>query len=114
MRSLQRHEALEWEFVADHYDVHLKGLVRCDGRWCEAELVSDPWEFDQPLIYLVTPLSWRGWMRWKVRQWGFELCVGTHWSGSKRPRKRYRLRRPRWFWKRVFQLYYWVKRCGID
>lgn len=91
----------EWVWVSDHYDIHLKGLLRYEGRLCRFET---NYETAEVSIYSLRPDEK---VRWLISKKLFEWCVGYHWTYPERKQGVHcYVRWPRWFWKLVFRYYY--------
>lgn len=49
-------------------------------------------------------------MRWLFKKRLFEICIGKHWTYPDRKQGVcFKIKKPRWFWKIVFKLYYLMK-----
>ena len=103
---------MDWVWVSDHYDIHLKGLCRYGGRLCRFETDFDN-RFKKRLRCRIYALQKREKVTWLAHKALFEACVGTHWSYPHRARRRsFHLSRPRWFAKLLFATYYFARGYG--
>ena len=94
---------VDFVWISDHYDCHLRGLCRHRGELCRFETLPD-YDHDGPLVCEVYPLSLPAKAMWLSRKRLFEWCVGYHWTY---PRDRwFRWREPKWLFKALFWLYY--------
>jgi len=95
----------KWVWIANHYDLHLSGLLRFGGELCRFETHYHRCEVS---VYRLTQAEK---LKWLARKKLFELCVGYHWSYPERKHgARFCGRRPEWLHKMLFRLYYaW---CG--
>jgi hypothetical protein len=89
---------MQWVWVDGHWDVHLTGLCRHDGKLCRFEVewdkVGDHSEITTYTIYALSPLEK---LRWLWRKKKFEICVGRHWTyPDLEDGVRFRKRKPRW------------------
>ena len=100
-------------FISLFYDVPLSGLCKVNNKIHTFSIVSFDAHLtsnDGKLFYNVYELSSIEKLKQILKKWGFELCVGTHMSYPQRAQKRYyHMRKPYWFWKRLFNLYYGKK-----
>jgi len=107
------YDKIEFIWVTDHYDIHLKGLCKYRDRYCRFELMQDSdYETmdvmangdDVYALYTLTDDEAEEFLRQKRL---FELCVGYHWSYPERLNgAQFGNRWPRWFWNIIFKLYY--------
>lgn len=128
------YDKMKFEFIYDHWDIHLNGLCWYEGKLCWFE-TFDTREYEcNPLYYIwwTSPegekIQWEEYRevgelyceiyemtftekfkkQWK-RFW-FEFCVGHHWSYPNRNTLnslyRYRDWKPRWLRKILYMLYY--------
>lgn len=92
---------VKFKFISIHYDIHLAGLCLYNGElsrfkcnYPEWDEENDKWDDVYAKIF---KLSLRDKIRWKLRQWLFEKCVGYHWSYKNNKRcDNYRIRKPKW------------------
>ena len=100
------YDAVDFVWIADHYDIHLTGLCRERDELCRFTTDYDTAEIK---IY---HLTFREKIHWILRKKMFEWCVGYHWTYCKGKRKmNYGKRKPKWFWKLVMSAYYgkWLR-----
>jgi hypothetical protein len=103
------YEEVEFNFITNHYDVHLHGTCIYKGDLCEFYTHEHySYEEDKMIetvsIYKLTFLEK---MRWELKQMLFELCVGNHWSYvNGKPKGHYHERKPKWLYSLLFQIYY--------
>ena len=97
-------------WVTNFWDKPLAGLCRVNG-----ELRRFSAEYDEQ-GYTTYPLTSFEKVKWIIRKWIFELCVGTHFSYDRKSSESFRWRRPKWLHKFLFNCYYndvykrWYKR----
>jgi hypothetical protein len=94
---------MQWVWISDHYDVHLAGLCRVKGELMRFEMPKDLMDRDKLPKVPVFRLSWLEKIHWLKKKCLFEWCIGYHWTY---PLYFYKPRKPRWFWKIVFAIYY--------
>lgn len=101
---------LHYVWVTNYYDFPLQGTCKHEGKLCRFE-----WDHENDtgndVIYDIFTLSPKEKMIWKIRQFMFEICVGTHstYNGNSR-RTYFKLKKPKWLWQTVFSVYYKIKR----
>ena len=97
-------------WVTNFWDKPLAGLCRVNG-----ELRRFSAEYDEQ-GYTTYPLTSFEKVKWIIRKWIFELCVGTHFSYDRKSSESFHWRRPKWLHKFLFNCYYndvykrWYKR----
>lgn len=92
---------VDFVWISNHYDIHLAGLCRVDGRLHRFETNDDTREVT---IYRLTRIAK---IRWILKKKLFEFCVGYHWTYPNRKQGlNWQYRRPEWLWKIVFVGYY--------
>lgn len=109
------YENVEFRFISNHYDVHLNGTCIYNGELCEfknqypdLDEETDEWE---EMIVEIYQLTFKEKFEWYKRQWLFENCVGYHWTYPQRKEgKSFYYRKPQWLYKRLFNLYYKLKK----
>ena len=109
------YENVEFRFISNHYDVHLNGTCIYNGELCEFKNQypdfneeTDEWE---EMIVEIYQLTFKEKFEWYKRQWMFENCVGYHWTYPQRKEgKSFYYRKPQWLYKRLFKLYYKLKK----
>ena len=109
------YDEVNFKWISNHWDVHLSGTCIYNGELCEFEnsypmYNEDTDEYEEMLvkIYKLDLLSKLAWMK---RQWGFEKCVGYHWTYINGARSYgFKYRKPEWFYKRLLNWYYSIKK----
>ena len=98
------YDKMEFVFILSHYDINLSGLCKHNNKLCEFKLrdYDDP---DDDLKCYIYKLSFKEKIKWLYKKTIFEWCIGYHWTYPYR-KNGYKLRRPRWFWQIVHNLYY--------
>lgn len=91
---------LQWEWVTNHYDTHLEGFARVDGRLYAVHRVSEwgnwlndkydddredgpdnnPFNPDYDDDFEAVRIWGFSWLRYKLSRASFEMLVGRHWS----------------------------------
>ena len=103
---------MDWVWVSDHYDFHLAGLCRYRGHLCRFD-TSYHNRFKKRLRCRIYTLRKHEKLIWLTHKAIFEVCVGTHWSYSRRVRRQsLYLRKPRWVAKLLFATYYFTRGYG--
>lgn len=99
---------VEYRFISNYYDVPLNGICYYLGILYEFERAPLEEYFDDCLhLYKLT--AWQE-FKWKLKQKLFEICVGYHWSWYPKNRGNlFHFRKPEWFYKKLFKLYYKFK-----
>jgi len=98
-----KYKDMNFVWIEDHYDIHLEGLCKHKGELCRFTT-----EYDT-MVCTIYPLSIFGKLRWLFRKKLFELCVGYHWTYKQKVRQgRFYYRKPIWFYKLLFKIYYMV------
>lgn len=93
-------------WVSSFYDYPLAGLARLNGQFYrfEADYVGAP---DWPSRYRLYELEGIEKIRWLLRKWLFEICVGKHMTYRNGRRLcYYQPRRPRILHHSLMRLYY--------
>jgi hypothetical protein len=88
-------------YVSNYWDHPLHGTCIHDGKLHEFN-----WEYDDDYV-MISKLSFKEKLKWWYKQKKFEICIGYHWTyvdGKKS--SYYKRRKPEFFWKFVFDLYY--------
>ena len=94
---------MDFVFISSHYDIHLSGLCRVNGKLHRFET---PYDYDSILICNIYELGFLEKTLWLYLKWKFELLVGTQWTYPLVNHVDYQPRKPRWFWKIMSHIYY--------
>lgn len=102
---------VNFRWVENHWDLHLKGICKYNGKICVFETEEpdydedkDEWETPYSKIYELTFLEK---LKWLKKQWLFEQCVGYHWTYNDNKKvKGFYYRKPKWLYKKIFNIYY--------
>ena len=99
---------MDFVFVSHHYDYHLAGLCRVNGKLCEFVTdYPDNKEEEKDPICEVYELSWFRKVKALASKKLFEICVGYHWTYPNRALgARFYYRKPKWLFKLLYKLYY--------
>jgi hypothetical protein len=100
---------VDWVWISNHYDIHLTGLARHDGELMRFKTPQFYWAArrTRPIMVRLFRLSPVEKLRAHLNKWAFEVCVGRHWTYPYRQQgKSFRYRRPQWFGKFLYDLYY--------
>ena len=89
---------IKFIWVSDHYDIHLSGLCRENKELCRFSTDYDS------LICTIYSLTFFEKIKWLIRKFIFEICVGCHWSYPLG--RTFKIKTPQWFWMLVFNYYY--------
>ena len=63
-----------WVWISDHYDIHLAGILKFQGKLCRFET---DYETTEVSVY---SLNFYEKIKWRVDKLIFEIFVGRHWS----------------------------------
>jgi hypothetical protein len=103
------YEEVDFNFITNHYDVHLHGTCIYIGDLCEFYTHREYSDESDEITEIVSiyKLTFFEKMRWELKQMLFELCVGNHWSYvNGKPKGHYHERKPKWLYSLLFQIYY--------
>ena len=93
-----------WVRVSEVCDINLEGLCWHEGRLCRFKTENGRKDNTQYIpICRMYQLKFRDKLRWLWKKKKFEWCIGYHRSY---PKKLYKERKPKFFWKWVFGIYY--------
>jgi hypothetical protein len=102
------YDELNFVWVNNHYDVHISGLCRLGFSLFYFKTINH--DSDEELMCEVYMLSWSEEIKWKLKKFFFEQMVGYHWSYPQRKNNHFHYRKPEWLYKRLFWLYYTIKK----
>jgi hypothetical protein len=102
------YDDIDFVWVNNHYDVHISGLCRLGFNLFYFKTINH--DSDEELMCEVYMLSWSEEIKWKLKKFFFEQMVGYHWSYPKRNNGHFHYRKPEWLYKRLFWLYYTIKK----
>jgi hypothetical protein len=117
---------IDFVWVSGHYDHHLTGLCRYQGKLCRFSVVdSENTEYDEKLDlgeedyveerWILTgyiySLTLKEKIKWLYTKKKFEWCVGYHWTYPYRSdwnhrRRHFYIRRPTWLYRALFNFHY--------
>ena len=98
---------MDFIWIANHWDLHLSGLCRYNGKLCQFETDRDVENWDTRVEVSIYPLSLTEKLSWLKRKKLFEWCVGYHFSYRQREQgANFYFRRPRLLWALIFAIYY--------
>lgn len=101
-RWVRQYNEVDFVWVSDHYDLHLTGICRDNGKLCRFETDYDTTEVS------IFELSLLEKVMWLCQKKLFEWCVGYHWSYPEKKRGAvFGGRKPEWFWNALLKIYYW-------
>jgi hypothetical protein len=106
---------VDFLWVSDHYDIHLSGICKYQGRIYEFftedpgyNEETDDWEPIYTKLFYLTRYQI---IKWLLKKKMFEICVGYHWTYPNRKEgERFYYRNPQWLYTRLFKLYYKIKK----
>ena len=109
------YDEVDFVWVSNHYDVHLEGLCKMGNTlfWFKTNNYPNHFAFDENLKCDIYMLSFLEEMKLRLRKFFFEQMVGYHWSFPKRKNSHFHYRKPEWLYKRLFKLYYTIKKIKI-
>jgi len=106
-----KYENVNYFFVTNHYDIHLSGLAKMNGKLYYFKIPKGySWDkllYKLPKMHLY-PLSLKEKILFLTMKRMFEFCVSKSWSypvKTQEPNNR-----PHWFQKILFNLYYKIFR----
>lgn len=95
------YDSVDFVWIANHYDLHLTGLCREQGKLCRFTTDYDTAEVKIYRLLLKEKIQWL----WRKKM--FEWFVGYHWTYRNGKRNmNYGRRKSKWFWKLVMRAYY--------
>lgn len=107
------YDRVDFVWVKSHYDIHLEGLCKYNGELHRFKVGSD-FGYDEGVEDYILPimniykLNRIEKFKWLCRKKLFEICVGKHFTYPYRKNGvRFYTKSPKWFWSKVFKLYYW-------
>lgn len=93
---------VDFIWVSNYWNGNLTGTCLYNGLLSEfRSVLNDCDEITEVEIFYLTFIKR---IRWKLRQWIFEQCVGYHWSYPLG--RRYYTRNPKWFYSILCDVYY--------
>lgn len=105
------YEDMDFVYITNHYDVHLEGLCRYNGELHKFKIspaLSDKEFYEDEIVrYDVSSLTILEKIKAIYKKKMFEWCVGYHWSYPRKPGTTFKIKRPKWFWNRVFNVYFY-------
>jgi hypothetical protein len=103
------YEEVDFNFITNHYDVHLHGTCVYKGDLCAFYTHREYSDESDEIIEIVSiyKLTFIEKLRWELKQMLFEICIGTHWSYvNGTPKGKYHERNPKWLYTLLFKIYY--------
>lgn len=76
--KIVNYDKIAFFWISDHWDFHLEGLCFHEGRLCEFKTIY-PDNYEN-IFCKIKSLSKKEKIKWLLRKWTFELCVGRHWT----------------------------------
>jgi len=100
------YDEVDFKWISNHYDVHLKGSCMFNGSLHEFE--NDyPEDFDSEMMVRIYKLDLLSKLKWYWDQWKFEKCIGYHWTYPHRKNgQSFYYRKPKWLYTKIFNWYY--------
>jgi hypothetical protein len=102
------YDEINFVWVNNHYDVHISGLCKLGFSFFYFKTINH--DSDEELMCEVYMLSTVEEIKWKLKKFFFEQMVGYHWSYPQRKNNHFHYRKPEWFYKGLFWLYYTIKK----
>tara|TARA_Y100000034_G_scaffold34222_1_gene41919 strand:- start:2588 stop:2947 length:360 start_codon:yes stop_codon:yes gene_type:complete len=104
---IKHQSEIEIIFVSGFYDWPLTGICKFKGKTYKFKRVFDEQIEDYNEYMILIKLNTIQRLREWCKRTYFGICVGfhEHYKNGKRYTY-YHARKPRWFWKRLFNLYY--------
>ena len=102
---------VDFVFITDHDEIHLKGICRYDNSIHEFNTVNNEWnkEFNklEELHCEIFRMAFYDKLKWTWKKKKFEWFVGYHWSYPNRNiQSDFIFRKPKWLFKILFKLYF--------
>ena len=106
---------VDFVWISSHYDVHINGLCKMGNTlfWFQTKNYDGYFDEDTPLECDVYMLSFWEEVKLRMRKFFFEQMVGYHWSYPQKKNSHFHYRKPEWLYKRLFKLYYTIKKIKI-
>ena len=98
---------VDFVWISSHYDVHLEGLCKMGNTLFWFKTIDPEDDNIKCGIYM---LSFWEEMKLRMRKFFFEQMVGYHWSYPQKKNSHFHYRKPEWLYKRLFKLYYAIKK----
>lgn len=121
--------SVKFVWVSDHYDFHREGICMHQGKLARFTCIEDyppgygtcgeecegcPKCEGYPIVCNIWPLTPIERLRWMRRKKAFEMMIGYYWSYPHRGQGvRFQDRKPRWFSRLLFRLYYLPQRWRL-
>jgi len=120
------YDDVNFRWVSNHWDIHLNGICEYQNQICEfktiqgeghwtyildekgEEVEEDEYVETIPTVCEIYELTEKEKKERLSRQRKFEICVGYHWTYPYRKtgERPFRIRNPKWFYRLLFNLYY--------
>jgi hypothetical protein len=103
------YEEVDFNFITNHYDVHLHGTCVYKGDLCAFYTHREYSDESDEIIEIVSiyKLTFIEKLRWELKQMLFEICVGPNWSFVDGVAKgKFHERKPKWLYSLLFSIYY--------
>ena len=106
---------VNFRFISNHYDLHIEGTCLYENEICyffthlpDYDEENDCWKEAFTMIYKLTTYEK---VKWLLKQWLFEKCVGCHCSYKNNDLRGYfYYRKPEWLYKFLFSSYYRISK----
>ena len=105
------YDEIDFVWITDHYDIHLSGLCKMGNTlfWFETETKGKHKKLNCKIFMLT---FWED-IKLRIKKFLFEQMVGFHYSYYPDPDKKLKgfyYRKPEWLYKRLFKLYYKIRK----
>jgi hypothetical protein len=104
------YEEMHFVYIMNHYDVHLEGLCEVCDELLYFKTINPEEDNIKCDVFL---LSTGEKIKYRFKKFLFEQMVGYHWSRDSNKRKGFYYRKPLWLYKRLFKLYYRLKKWKL-
>jgi len=98
---------INFVWISNHYDIHINGLCKMGNSLFWFQTINPEEDELKCDIYM---LSFWEEIKLRTRKFLFEQMVGYHWTYPHRKNSYFHYRKPEWLYKRLFKLYYKLKK----
>lgn len=107
----KKYRDMDFTWISSHYDVHLRGLCKSDGKLCWFDTDKGVLDVDEGTC-AIFKLSWYEKILYRFKQKMFELCVGKHWTyPCRKDGTIFYYKKPVILHKILMAIYYWNWKC---
>ena len=106
---------VNFRWINNFYDIKLNGTCKYNNKLCEFKTIvgdyneeKEEWNESTVEIYNLNIIEN---IKWRLRQFMFEQCVGYHWTIGKKVN--FHIRKPQFLYKLLLNLYYYKSKKNI-